>query len=107
MRAVCAMTLGWWHAYKVANERLYARFIRTIWGPALHALTPRAIIRPKPKLTQILTLFTQCRLAYPAFSDRLASAIRNTTLSDDNSNHLINLRDVFEFFIPSVRSIRK
>jgi hypothetical protein len=105
MRTLCCMTLGTWHAYKVANERLYVRYLNTVWAPALHTLSPKTIIRDKPNLTQILTLFTQARLAYPTFKARLATAIEHPTISDEERTHLQNLEDLFQFFIPAVTGL--
>jgi hypothetical protein len=104
MKSTFCVTLGWWHAYKVANERLYSRFLNTIWGPAFHAISPRSIIRAKPTLTQTLTLFTQARLAYPSFRNKLIDAIAHPTLCAERKIHLQNIQDVFEFFMPIVSS---
>jgi len=95
--------LGLWHPYKVACEVLYRMYARSVFAPLIHAIDAMSCIYRKPKLMRIATLMTQVRLAYPAFRDVLLDALNRSDVAGPDRVHLRNIRDLFEYFIPSVR----
>ena len=104
MRAQMCPTLGLWHPYKAAMEAVWKRFLPSFFAPAFHALFPDAQCFLKPKLVSITVFFTYMRLLYPGIQSTLYEAIEDSSLSAEKRENLLALRDVFEFFIPMVRS---
>ena len=90
----------------MASLAIFSRFRRTIWAPALHSISPLNTVYPDQTLTQVATLLTQARLAYPHFQLNLKRALTLKQVAPTMKLHLQNLRDVFEFFIPVVSQPR-
>ena len=106
--------LGIWHPFKVATEKIWNEYLNIFWAPAIHAITPSAKVMKKQSLRRLTAFFTQCRLAYPKFKDRLqlmfTASCSNSSSFDPSYKvpkemvpHLQNLYYLFTFFIPSVR----
>jgi hypothetical protein len=97
------LILGIWHPYKVACERLYQQFLPTVWAPIVHEIDGKSGVLYKPQLVQMVTLFTQARLAYPSFRTKLPDLVKDPHLLPVHRTHAENLLDMFEYFIPAVR----
>ena len=98
------LVLGWWHIFKFCHTLVFTRFASTFLAPAWHALFPNATISSNGgRLSQLSILFTQLRMAYPVFSHSLAQAKAGLNrILPALQPHLLNLVDLFEFFIPTV-----
>lgn len=113
LRKQLVPVLGIWHPFKVGTEKIWNEYLNIFWAPAIHSISPKALIYKKQTLRQVTAFFTQCRLAYPKFKDRLESmfdalsnpfASSNLKVTKEMVPHLRNLYHVFSFFIPSVRN---
>lgn len=95
--------LGVWHPMKVAFERIHDVFLPFFWAPAMHALAPRSPIFPKTKkLQKLISFFLQVMHSYPSFQTKLDNALNRNQLNTNQRNILLNLKDIFEYYIPSV-----
>jgi hypothetical protein len=101
-RTRVVLTLGYWHTYKQANFLVYAAFAKSFMAGCFHTLFPNIPFWPKPRhLSTIITMLTYIRLAYPAFKERLADAL-TLEIGTAQTQHLINLQVLCEFYIPVV-----
>jgi hypothetical protein len=88
---------------KIAFEKLFDVFLPFFWAPAIHCLAPNSpVFRKGMKLQKLIAFFLQVAHAYPSFKSKLALALSNQQLNQNQMNILQNLSDVFEFFLPVV-----
>ena len=100
----CAM--GSWHTYKIACAWVWKMYSPFFLGPMFHYLHPAGHFKREDKHSTIQLWLTRMRLAYPAIKDELVKAIDECKVRDRNLyNHLLNLRGLFEYFIPTVSCI--
>lgn len=65
------ISLGLWHTYKQANLKVYQKYALTVCGPFFHHLFPGTKFFPKPRLVQVVTMFTYIRLSYKRWRAQL------------------------------------
>ena len=97
-------SLAWWHNYKWATYRIMSVFSVDFIGPLFHALFPDRNFNVKmmsvPSCTAILSYI---RLSYPKVKPELDAAIlQGNRVHPSQMILLLNLRDLFEYFIPTV-----
>jgi hypothetical protein len=102
LRHRAAAVLGFWHPLKQMMLLLWRRFASCFFAPLLHSLVPGSRFHEKPQLVKLHAVFTYLRLAYPSIRERLHSLREDKTLSVASRSLVINLIDVFEFYIPMV-----
>lgn len=97
-------SLAWWHNYKWASYRIMLVFGVDFIGPLFHRLFPdRNFDVRKMSVPSITAVFNYIRLSYPAVKSDLDAAIRLGHAVLPNQMVLLqNLRDLFEYFIPTV-----
>ena len=100
MSSWCCFTLGLWHSYKQANLQLWRLAAPCFIAPFWHACMPGAKFYIKPRLKIITTFFNLFRLAYPAVKDQLAAALVAEGVQPHQRQHLRNLYDMLEWWIP-------
>jgi hypothetical protein len=90
---------------KIGFEKLFDVFFSFFFAPAIHFLSPNSpVFRKGMKLQKLIAFFLQVAHSYHLFKSKLQNAIQNKKLSTNQSNILLNLKDVFEFFLPAVCS---
>jgi hypothetical protein len=97
-------SLAWWHNYKWATYRIMTVFSVDFIGPLFHTLFPDRNFNVKmmsvPSCTAILSYI---RLSYPKVKPELDAAIlQGNRVHPSQMILLLNLRDLFEYFIPTV-----
>ena len=97
-------SLAWWHNYKWATYRIMSVFAVDFIGPLFHTLFPDRNFSVKmmsvPSCTAILSYI---RLSYPKVKPELDAAILlGNRVHPSQMILLLNLRDLFEYFIPTV-----
>lgn len=97
-----SVNLGTWHTYKHANALLWKALAFDFWIPLHLDLFPNQSVFKNRNLFKHVWWFNLLRLSYPDWKKPLRKLIGAT--DDDNvlKNHLLNLRDFMEFFIPAV-----
>lgn len=106
LRKYMGWSLAWWHNYKWATYRIITVFAVDFIGPLFHNLFPDRTFNVKqmsvPSATAILSYI---RLSYPAVKPDLDAAIAlGNTVKPSQMILLKNMRDLFEYFIPTVGS---
>lgn len=101
-KLVTSLSLGLWHSYKVACERLWFIYLPFLIGPAYHSIAAQTNVYGSPSLFEITHFFTRLRLAYPDVKASLAAALMDDKVSLNNKLMLQNIQDFFEFFLPVV-----
>ena len=104
LRKYTGWSLAWWHNYKWATYRIMTVFAVDFIGPLFHTLFPDRQFSVKmmsvPSVTAILSYI---RLSYPNVKPELDAAIlRGSSVHPAQMILLLNLRDLFEYFIPTV-----
>ena len=104
LRKFMGWPLAWWHNYKWATYRIITVFAVDFIGPLFHNLFPDRTFNVKqmsvPSATAILSYI---RLSYPAVNGDLDAAIAlGNTVKPSQMILLKNMRDLFEYFIPTV-----
>jgi hypothetical protein len=103
LRTYVFVSLGTWHTYKHASLLVYKRFADVFMAGIFHALYPNSIFFPKPRLAACTQMFVFIRMAYPEFRDDITEALTHVhTLRPQSKICLENLRDLCEYFIPTV-----
>ena len=99
--SIC-LNLGYWHSYKVANEKLFRTFLPTFFGPAYHAIFPTFKIPVKPRLTHMVSFFNFLSCGYPSFRNELLELASTVRPGHRFYHDIQNLVDIFEFYLPIV-----
>ena len=104
LRKYMGWSLAWWHNYKWATYRIMSVFAVDFIAPLFHTLFPDRNFSVKmmsvPSCTAILSYI---RLSYPKVKPELDAAIlQGNTVHPKQMILLLNLRDLFEYFIPTV-----
>ena len=105
MKSWFSVCLGTWHPYKQANIVVWTTWVQRWIGPLYHEICPAGNVPKKPKLIVASTFFTYMRLAYPKFRGQLEGALaRHQNNQNDPEIYaaLLDLHQLFEFFIPVV-----
>ena len=102
MRKQACITLGLWHPFKNACQAVWKTFAAEFFSPAFHVLFPTKLCFMEPKLVSIIVMFTYFRHVYPIIQDELARKIASSNRFPERKTNLLCLRDVFEFYIPTV-----
>jgi hypothetical protein len=105
MRRWCFLTLGIWHPYKKACEVIWRRWVQRYFGRLFHEIIPASNVYGNPRLRNMVTFMSYCRLAYPQFKAQLKEAIIKAKTNKQHTDikwHLRDLRNLMEFFIPVV-----
>jgi len=97
-----SLWLGCWHIFKNASERVFSVFLSPFLAGAMHSIAPGNKIFSSPRLVEILGLFLRLRFAYPSFKNLLSHSLQSPHVNDDCKSVLLNMKDLFEFFIPTV-----
>ena len=97
-------SLAWWHNYKWATYRIMSVFAVDFIAPLFHTLFPDRQFNVKmmsvPSATAILSYI---RLSYPKVKPELDAAIlQGNRVHPSQMILVLNLRDLFEYFIPTV-----
>lgn len=107
LRRWCFVSLGIWHPYKKACEVIWRRWVCRYFGRLFHEIIPGSNVYGSPRLRNIVTFMSYCRLAYPHFSTQLNEAIADAKMDVITGTsilaHLNDLQSLMEFFIPVVR----
>ena len=102
------LTLGVWHPFKQASSVIWKTWGQRILGPYFNHVCPDANFFETAKLGTVTTYLSYIRLAYPLFKKELKLAITETQTNQINQvpvSNLRDLRDLCEFFIPTVSFI--
>lgn len=99
-----SMWMGSWHIFKNAAERVFTVFLSPFLAGAIHSIAPGNKIFTSPRLVEVLGMFLRLRFAYPSFKSLLLQSLQSQNVSDDSKSVLLNMKDLFEFFIPTVSS---
>jgi hypothetical protein len=105
MKQYASMWLSVWHTYKNMMERIWKTWLGPVFGPVYHDLFPKDKLFYKPKLRLITTYFHMLMLAYGGqrgFRKELDDAITDDRTTINRRAILQNIKDLFEFFIPTV-----
>lgn len=103
------MVLGLWHTYKHASLLLWRRFMPFLIAGVFHFLFPNSACFTKPRLVAATELYIMLRLAYPAVKEELEEALATAAepasrIKRQSKLVLENLRDLCEYYIPTVGS---
>jgi hypothetical protein len=104
LRKYTGWSLAWWHNYKWATFRILLVFGPDFIAPLFHRIFPDREFAPRkmsvPSATAILSYI---RLSYAAVKPDLDAAIKlGNAIRPNQMVLLLNLRDLFEYFIPTV-----
>lgn len=117
MRKQLVPVLGTWHPFKVASDKIWSTYLNVFWAPAIHSITPNAKVFRNFTLRKLTVFFTQCRLAFPKFKERLETMFLvlnqdpKKTLNPrhhvprEMKNHLINFYYIFNYWLPVVSTL--
>jgi hypothetical protein len=95
--------LGKWHPFKELAALVFRKYLHINIVSSYFALFPTGTCYNKPRLTSILSMLGFHAQAYPVFRDQLQAAILHPhTLANGNMDDLMNLRDLYELYIPTV-----
>jgi hypothetical protein len=94
---------GTWHVMKMLSTVVWRAFQDDFIGPLFHTMFPNNPFPTTPRLIVCHRFFTLLRLAYPSFSNTVKLLLTKEGLAVKERNHLLNLQDMCEFFIPTVR----
>jgi hypothetical protein len=105
LRKEMVCTLAWWHTYKTAAFKIYKAFTSSVFAPLFHTLFPANIFFTKPStLNSVVALFQYIRIAYNDVKRDIERALE-TNLSANMKNHLLNLKSLCVYFIPTVLTL--
>ena len=104
LRKYMGWSLAWWHNYKWSTYRIMSVFGVDFIGPLFHTLFPdRSFDVKKMSVPSATAILSYIRLSYPEVKDVLDEAIKlGNLLHPTQMTLLLNLRDLFEYFIPTV-----
>jgi hypothetical protein len=103
LRTFVFVNLGTWHTYKHASLLVYRRFANVFMAGLYHSLYPNSIFFEKPRLAACTQMFVMIRMAYPSFKANLEEALTHEDkLLPQSKICLENLKDLCEFYIPTV-----
>ncbi len=105
LRKKLVVHLGKWHPFKELAALVWRFYLPIHLADSFFALFPTSSCKTKPKLTSILTMFTYHFQSYPHIRDTLQEALQATTNHRDQHENLLNLRDFYEVYIPTVRNV--
>ena len=97
------VSLGTWHTYKHASIMVWKRFGDVLLAGLYHSLYPNSRFKRKDRLSAITQVLVYIRMAYPDFRDQLDAALLMDNLSEQSTVCLQNLKDLCEFYIPTVK----
>lgn len=97
-------SLAWWHNYKWATYRILTVFGVDFIGPLFHNLFPdRSFDVKKMSVPAATAILSYIRLSYKSVKPELDAAISlGNSVNPTFMILLLNLRDLFEYFIPVV-----
>ena len=97
-------SLAWWHNYKWATYRIMSVFGVDFIAPLFHNLFPdRSFDVKKMSVPAATAILSYIRLSYTSVKPELDAAIAlGNTVNPTFMILLLNLRDLFEYFIPVV-----
>jgi hypothetical protein len=99
------VSLGLWHTYKQANLKIYQKYASTVMAPLFHFLFPGTKFYIKPRLVQVVTMFTYIRLSYRSWRKSLQSMMHDLlSVPEPSRTQVQNLHWLCEWFIPLVTS---
>ena len=97
-------SLAWWHNYKWATYRIMSVFSVDFIAPLFHNLFPdRSFDVKKMSVPAATAILSYIRLSYMSVKPDLDAAIGlGNSVNPTFMVLLMNLRDLFEYFIPVV-----
>ncbi len=98
--------LGKWHPFKELASLVWKFFLPIHLADSFFALFPTSACYIKPKLTSILTMFAYHFNVYPYIRAALQEAINTTRNTPDRRELLLNLRDFYEIYVPTVSTLK-
>jgi hypothetical protein len=105
LRQEMVCTLAWWHTYKTAAFKIYKAFSASIFAPLFHTLFPSNIFFTKPPtLNSVVALFQYLIIAYKEVEQDIERALE-TPLTPNMKHHILNLKALCVYFIPTVHII--
>lgn len=101
---VTAPILGFWHTFKMAHIIMYRMYAKAFLAPLFHHIIPGHEFYPQPgRLIQMQETFTNLRLAFDSdVRKQLKEAMADRRISECYRDLLQNLKDLLQFFIPTV-----
>jgi hypothetical protein len=104
LRKYMGWSLAWWHNYKWATYRIMSVFAVDFIAPLFHNLFPdRSFDVKKMSVPAATAILSYIRLSYKSVKPDLDAAIAlGNSVNPTFMVLLLNLRDLFEFFIPVV-----
>ena len=106
LRKYTGWSLAWWHNYKWATYRILLVFGPDFLGPLFHRIFPdRQFDCRKMSVPSATAVLSYVRLSYSNVRADLDAAIKlGNAVPPNQMIMLMNLRDLFEYFIPTVSS---
>lgn len=107
LRKYTGWSLAWWHNYKWATYRILLVFGPDLIGPLFHRIFPdRSFDARKMSVPSATAVLSYIRLSYSSVKDDLDAAIKlGNAIMPNQMIMLMNLRDLFEYFIPTVGTL--
>ncbi len=105
IRKKLVVQLGKWHPFKELASLVWRAFLPIHLADSFFLLFLTTSCRTKPKLTSILTMFTYHFQSYIHIREALQEALQQTQNMRDRYENLMNLRDFYEVYIPTVCNI--
>jgi hypothetical protein len=97
-------SFAFWHTMKMGFFAIWRSFANEFLAGLFHQLYPQYIFKKKPTfLTSLVSVLTTVRIAYRIFGPILKQAMAERDKPRSVKVALRNLRDLCEFYIPTVR----
>lgn len=102
LRQTQFLVLGLWHVFKSTQVAIWRYCSTWFFGPLFHTLFPNVKFPWSPRHKFLTWLLSLLRLSYPDVKLQLDNALNDHALPKANLDNLINLRLIFEYFVPVV-----
>ena len=104
VRNLFSAHLGLWHPVKHAAESVWKAHAENVMGRLWHSVKPDMTLSKKPSVVQLLTFFVQLRMAWSSVRQKFHHDQSTNKGSSVDRNVRQQIIDLFDFFIPVVRS---
>ena len=94
--------LGNWHLMKMVNICIWRLYAADFIAPLFHMLFPNAKFPWSPRMILVSRIFSLIRLTYPSWRAELETALQKEGLDATQKAHMMNLRDLCQWWIPKV-----
>ena len=108
--------LPFWHSYKIINELIWRNdyYHHATLGPLMEYLSPSFSMPQHLSLFQLTIILSRVRLSYPIWQEQIEQMIDDLMNNEGERNglrrvylnHLLNIHDLVEFFIPFAQDFR-